>query len=132
MTTLQIAVVGAGPVGLALALLAARRLPTARISVFDARPIDRDVAADPRTLALSLGSMQLLERLGAWQATAAAPIRRVHVSQAPAGITLGQLLGHEAATVTLDAAELGVKQLGAVLGYGALLAPERADWVTYT
>ncbi|MEY3253865.1 MAG: hypothetical protein RL227_2838 [Pseudomonadota bacterium] len=126
---MQIAVVGAGPVGLALALLAARRLPMARISVFDARPLGGDVAADPRTLALSLGSVQLLERLGAWPAAAAAPIRRVHVSQAPSGITLGQLLRHEPAEVTLDAAELGVAQLGAVLGYGALLAPLQAAWL---
>jgi 2-octaprenyl-6-methoxyphenol hydroxylase len=128
-SVMQIAVVGAGPVGLALALLAARRLPTARISVFDARPLDRDVGADPRTLALSLGSVQLLERLGAWPAAAAAPIRRVHVSQAPSGITLGQLLRHEQAQVTLEAAELGVAQLGAVLGYGALLAPLQAAWL---
>jgi 2-octaprenyl-6-methoxyphenol hydroxylase len=128
-SVMQIAVVGAGPVGLALALLAARRLPTARISVFDARPLDRDVGADPRTLALSLGSVQLLERLGAWPAAAAAAIRRVHVSQAPSGITLGQLLRHEQAKVTLDAAELGVAQLGAVLGYGALLAPLQAAWL---
>ncbi len=126
---LEIAVVGAGPVGLALALLATRRLPTSRVTVFDARPLDRDVAADPRTLALSLGSVQLLERLAAWPAAAAAPIRRVHVSQAPTGVTLGQLLGHEAACVTLDAAELGVAQLGAVLGYGTLLAPLQAAWL---
>ncbi len=126
---IDIAVIGAGPVGLALALLAARRLPAARISVFDARALSRDVTADPRTLALSLGSVQLLERLGAWPDAAAAPIRRVHVSQAPAGITLGQLLGHEAATVTLDATELAVPQLGAVLGYGALLAPLQAAWL---
>jgi len=126
---LEIAVVGAGPVGLALALLAARRLPEARIALFDARPADRDVAADPRTLALSLGSVQLLERLGAWPGGAAAPIRRVHVSQAPAGITFGTLLGHEAPAVTLDAAELGVPQLGAVLSYGTLLAPLQAAWL---
>ncbi|MFN9744843.1 MAG: FAD-dependent monooxygenase [Betaproteobacteria bacterium] len=126
---LEIAVVGAGPVGLALALLAARRLPEARIALFDARSLDRDVAADPRTLALSLGSVQLLERLGAWRPDVAEPIRRVHVSQAPAGITLGGLLGHEAAAVTLDAGELGVAQLGAVLAYGALLAPLQAAWL---
>jgi 2-octaprenyl-6-methoxyphenol hydroxylase len=129
MNPLQIAVVGAGPVGLALALLAARRLPQARIALFDARPLDRDGAADPRTLALSLGSVQLLQRLGAWQPEAAAPIFRVHVSQAPAGITLGGLLGREAAAVTLDAAELGVPQLGAVLTYGALWAPLQAAWL---
>ncbi|MBI3369004.1 MAG: 2-octaprenyl-6-methoxyphenyl hydroxylase, partial [Burkholderiales bacterium] len=56
--SLSIAVIGAGPAGLALALQAARRLPTARISLFDARPLDKDVAGDPRTLALSLGSVQ--------------------------------------------------------------------------
>jgi 2-octaprenyl-6-methoxyphenol hydroxylase len=129
MSPLHIAVVGAGPVGLALALLAARRLPEARITVFDARPLDRDVAADPRTLALSLGSVQLLQQLGAWPGDAAEAIRRVHVSQAPAGITLGGLLGHEPAAVTLDATELAVPQLGAVLAYGTLLAPLQAAWL---
>ena len=77
------AVVGAGPVGLALALLAAQRLPQAQVTLFDARPADTDVGADPRTLALSLGSVQLLQRLGAWPAAAAQPITEVHVSQAP-------------------------------------------------
>jgi 2-octaprenyl-6-methoxyphenol hydroxylase len=61
--SLNIAVIGAGPVGLALALQAARSLPAARVSVFDARPFEQDVAGDPRTLALSLGSVQLLQRL---------------------------------------------------------------------
>ncbi len=129
MSPLHIAVVGAGPVGLALALLAARRLPDARVTVFDARALDRDVAADPRTLALSLGSVQLLQQLGAWPGDAAAPIHRVHVSQAPAGITLPGLLAHDAAAVTLDASELGVPQLGAVLAYGQLLAPLQAAWL---
>ena len=63
-TALDIAVIGAGPVGLGLALLAAQSLPHASITVFDARDPQRDVAADPRTLALSLGSVQLLQRLG--------------------------------------------------------------------
>ena len=58
--SLNIAVIGAGPVGLALALQAAQLLPGARISVFDARPADKDIAADPRTLALAIGSVQLL------------------------------------------------------------------------
>ena len=85
MKPLSIAVIGAGPVGLALALLAAQMLPRAQISLFDARAADRDVAADPRTLALSLGSIQLLERISAWDAARAEPIREVWVSQqAPA------------------------------------------------
>ena len=80
-TPLKLAVVGAGPVGLALALHAANALPEAEITLFDARPADKDVAGDPRTLALSLGSVQLLERLGAWRAESAQPIGEVHVSQ---------------------------------------------------
>ena len=82
-TAWRIAVVGAGPVGLALALHASRLLPHARISLFDARGPDVDVSADPRTLALALGSVQFLQQLGAWPAAAAEPILHVHVSQAP-------------------------------------------------
>jgi len=120
----QIAVVGAGPVGLALALHAARLLPQSRITLFDARPADRDVGADPRTLALSLGSVQFLRRLGAWPAAAAEPIVQVHVSQAPP--TLSTLFGEPA--VLLRALDLGVPCLGAVLPYGALVAPLQRAW----
>jgi 2-octaprenyl-6-methoxyphenol hydroxylase len=49
--SLHLAVIGAGPVGLALALHAARRLPQARICVHDRLPATHDVTADPRTLA---------------------------------------------------------------------------------
>ncbi|MEY2686630.1 MAG: hypothetical protein RL375_828, partial [Pseudomonadota bacterium] len=81
--TLRIAVIGAGPVGLALALQASRRLPGAHITVYDAAPADVDVSGDPRTLALSQGSVQALQRLGVWALieTHAAAIRTVHVSQ---------------------------------------------------
>jgi 2-octaprenyl-6-methoxyphenol hydroxylase len=80
---LRIAVIGAGPVGLALALQASRRLPGAHITVIDAAPADIDVSGDPRTLALSQGSVQELQRLGVWSQieTHAAAIRKVHVSQ---------------------------------------------------
>src|SRR2546427_2276924 len=81
--TLSLAVVGAGPVGLSLALHAARALPEARITLFDARAADQDVAGDPRTIALSLGSVQLLQRIDAWRADAAQSIVEVHVSQQP-------------------------------------------------
>ncbi|MFI4931036.1 MAG: NAD(P)-binding protein, partial [Burkholderiales bacterium] len=102
----RLAVVGAGPAGLALALLAAQRLPRAQVCVFDARAIDKDVSLDPRTLALSLGSVQLLERVRAWPTEAAQPIREVHVSQAPP-------TGPDA-EVTIRAADEGVPMLGAV------------------
>lgn len=121
----KLAVVGAGPVGLTLALQAARVLPQAQITVFDARPADRDIAADPRTLALSLGSVQLLQRLGVWRDQAAQAILEVHVSQAPpsAATPWG------APELRLSAAEMGVAQLGAVLGYGALVAPLQSAWM---
>ena len=126
MASLRIAVIGAGPVGLALSLLAARRLPDAAITLFDARASDKDVSGDARTLALSLGSVQLLERLDAWDAARAEPIREVWVSQATPVLALPSLLGP--AEVRLRADELGVPMLGAVLGYGALVAPMQREW----
>ena len=115
----RLAIIGGGPVGLSLALLARQRLPGWSVSVFDTRDAATDIAGDPRTLALSLGSVQLLERLRAWPGTKAAPIRQVHVSQAPP--TLATPIGE--AVVEIRADELGVPLLGAVLSYGTLLAP---------
>jgi 2-octaprenyl-6-methoxyphenol hydroxylase len=122
----HIAVIGAGPVGLALALLAARKLPHAQISLFDARPAGQDVSGDARTLALALGSVQLLERLGAWDGSCAESIREVWVSQQAPALAVPGWLG--APTVRLKAADLGVPMLGAVLGYGALVAPMQRAW----
>ena len=119
-TSLRLAVVGAGPVGLALALHARHTLPQAELTLFDARPADRDVAADPRTLALSLGSVQWLQALGVWPQAAAAPIHAVHVSQVPP--SFGD------AAVRIRATEQQVPMLGAVLAYGALVAPMQAAW----
>jgi 2-octaprenyl-6-methoxyphenol hydroxylase len=121
----RIAIVGAGPVGLALALHASRWLPRAQLTVFDSREAARDVAGDPRTLALSLGSVRFLEQLGAWPAAQAEPILQVHVSQQTPAWP-----GRAAAQpqVRLAAQELGVPMLGAVLSYGALLAPLQRAW----
>ena len=115
----RLAVIGGGPVGLSLALLMRQRCPAWSVSVFDTREAAKDISGDPRTLALSLGSVQVLERLRAWPASQAAPIRQVHVSQAPP--TLATPLGEPVVHIRAD--ELGVPLLGAVLSYGALLAP---------
>ena len=125
LTAWNIAVVGAGPVGLAMALHASKLLPQASITLFDARPLERDVAGDPRTLALSLGSLQFLQRLGCWPEACAQPITEVHVSQAPP--TAAPDLGP--AEVRIRAADLGVAQLGAVLLYGQLVAPLQRAWL---
>ena len=125
-TAIDIAVVGAGPVGLALALHASRLLPHARISLFDSRAITQDMSADPRTLALSLGSVQLLQRLGVWPAASAQAIAEVHVSQAPP--TLPAALPFGAPEVRIRAADEGVPMLGAVLSYGQLVAPLQQAW----
>jgi len=119
-TAWRVAVIGAGPVGLALALYGARVLPEASFTVYDARPADRDVSADPRTLALALGSVMFLQRLFCWPAAAAAPITSVHVSQAPPSPGQPEVL--------IEARQMAVNQLGAVLGYGALVAPMQRAW----
>ncbi|MEK8051525.1 FAD-dependent monooxygenase [Ideonella sp. DXS22W] len=124
-TPWKIAVIGAGPAGLALALHAARRLPAAQIALFDARPLERDVSADPRTLALSLGSVQWLRRLGAWPAALAQPILEVHVSQAPPTLAPWGT----PAEVRISAADEGEEQLGAVLSYGALVSRLQQAWL---
>ncbi|MBC7994920.1 MAG: FAD-dependent monooxygenase [Rhizobacter sp.] len=127
--TFRLAIVGAGPVGLSLALHASRALPHAHVSLFDSRSLAQDVSGDPRTLALSLGSVQLLQRLGAWQADAAQPILAVHVSQqAPSlGGVLADVMGEP--EVRISAAEEKVPLLGAVLSYGAIVAPLQATWL---
>ena len=122
---LKIGIVGAGPAGLALALLAAKRLPQADITLFDARPADKDVSADPRALAMSLGSVQMLQRLGAWPADRAQPITEVLVSQAPPTLQWRGL----PAELRLRASDLGVDMLGAVLHYGSLVSALQQVWL---
>ncbi len=135
-SALEIAVIGAGPVGLALALHAARALPQARLTLIDARAEHGDLSRDGRTLALSLASVQQLERLGAWNEAAAQPILEVQVSQqGPASVALlaprlGAWLGVEpgAAALSIRAADEGVARLGAVLSYGAIVEPLQRAW----
>ncbi|MEX3557708.1 MAG: UbiH/UbiF/VisC/COQ6 family ubiquinone biosynthesis hydroxylase [Burkholderia sp.] len=105
----DIAIVGAGPVGLALAGWLARRSATQALStvLVDARdPSAR--AGDPRTIAVSHGSRVLLGALG-WPADAT-PIRHIHVSQR----------GHFGRTL-IDRDEHGVDALGYVACYGSLV-----------
>ncbi|MFJ1254756.1 UbiH/UbiF/VisC/COQ6 family ubiquinone biosynthesis hydroxylase [Cupriavidus sp. CuC1] len=109
----DIAIVGAGPVGLALACLLLRRSPW-RLTLIDAATPAR-ASRDPRAIALSYGSRQLLEQIGAWP-RAVTPIEHIHVSQR------GRF-GH----VRLHSDDYDVAALGYVVRYGELCeALERA------
>ncbi len=103
----DIAIIGGGPVGTALAL--ALRESGLNIMVFEARKPEEQ-NADPRALAISYGSRLLLDKLGVWkQIEQVSPIKTIHVSQKDThGLTL------------LHAAEMKVPALGYVLPYPAL------------
>ncbi|MGI4812945.1 MAG: UbiH/UbiF/VisC/COQ6 family ubiquinone biosynthesis hydroxylase [Janthinobacterium lividum] len=108
----DIAIIGGGPVGLALAgWLAARgRTRALKLAVIDARD-PQAASADPRFLAISHASRALLETLPGfvWPSTAT-PIHRIHISRQ------GQF-----GRALIDRREHGLPELGAVVRYGALL-----------
>ena len=76
----DIVIIGAGPVGMTLALALAHGHSPFHVLLIDNRP-RRAWANDPRALALAHGSRQLLERLGAWHASAGTAITDIHISQ---------------------------------------------------
>lgn len=108
-TTVDIAICGAGPVGLALAgLLARRGVAPGRIALLDARPLEQ-ARSDPRSIALSYGSSQIFQEIGAWP-IAASTIRQIHVSRR----------GHFGRTL-IDSAQYELPALGYVTRYGVLV-----------
>ncbi len=77
---LDVAICGAGPVGMALAALLARRgMAAGRIALVDAKSLGQAIS-DPRSIALSYGSRMLLEEIGAWPLPST-PIHQIHVSR---------------------------------------------------
>jgi 2-octaprenyl-6-methoxyphenol hydroxylase len=104
----DIAIIGGGPVGAALAL--ALRDSALRVTVLESRGLaaqSPSVERGARPIALSHGSRLLLERLGAWHKLAPTPIEHIHVSQRGA---FGRAAFH--------AGEAGVPALGYVVDYG--------------
>ncbi|MBM3340728.1 MAG: FAD-dependent oxidoreductase [Betaproteobacteria bacterium] len=102
----DIAIIGGGPVGAALAL--ALRDSDFSVTVLEARAA---AGSDPRPLALAHGSRLTLERMGAWAALRPTPINHIHVSQRGG---FGR--------VAMHADEVGVPALGYVADYGAVQA----------
>ncbi|MGH8780638.1 UbiH/UbiF/VisC/COQ6 family ubiquinone biosynthesis hydroxylase [Paraburkholderia sp.] len=123
----DVTIVGAGPVGLALAGWLARRSATQSLSIalIDAREPDHALT-DPRAIAVSHGSRMILEPLR-WPADATA-IHRIHVSQR----------GHFGRTL-IDRTEHDLPALGYVLRYGSIVGaladavrPTAVHWLTST
>lgn len=109
-TDYDIAICGAGPVGLALVLhLIKRGCNPSRIALIDAKSVEQ-ASKDPRSIALSYGSRQILEDVGAWP-IASDPIHEIHVSRR----------GHFGRTV-LDRSEYDLPALGYVARYGAVVS----------
>jgi 2-octaprenyl-6-methoxyphenol hydroxylase len=105
----DVAICGAGPVGLALAALLVRRgVAGARIALIDARALGQAIS-DPRSIALAWGSRQLLEEVGAWPFPTT-PIHTIHVSRRG---QLGRSL--------LDRSEHRLDALGYVTRYGEVV-----------
>jgi 2-octaprenyl-6-methoxyphenol hydroxylase len=76
----DVAICGAGPVGMALAALLARRgVPGQRVALIDGKSLGQAIS-DPRSIALAWGSRLLLEDVGAWPLPATA-IHQIHVSR---------------------------------------------------
>ena len=109
-TTLStdVLIIGAGPVGMTLALALANS--PLRMLLLDRQPAGAWLG-DPRALALSHGSRQLLERVDAWNQTAATDIRTIHVSQR-GGFGRTQI----------DSTDYGIPALGYVMRYRDLLS----------
>jgi 2-octaprenyl-6-methoxyphenol hydroxylase len=106
---LDVAICGAGPVGMALAaLLAKRGVDGARIGLIDAKTLAAAMT-DPRSIALSYGSRLLLEEIGAWPVPATA-IHQIHISRR------GQF-----GRSMIDRSEQDVPALGYVTRYGELV-----------
>ena len=108
--TFDVALCGAGPVGLALAaLLAQRGIDGQRIALIDARALGQSIS-DPRSIALAWGSRMLLEEVGAWPLGGSWPataIHTIHVSRR----------GHFGRSL-MDRDEHRLEALGYVARYG--------------
>ena len=105
----DVAICGAGPVGMALAAMLARRgIDGKRIALIDGKALGQAIS-DPRSIALAWGSRLLLEDVGAWPGVAASstPIHQIHVSRR----------GHLGRSM-MDREEHGLEALGYVARYG--------------
>ena len=121
----DVAVVGAGPIGLATAVLLVRQsgFDAGRVAVFDRRipdPLDavNELAVDLRVFALSRASEKILRAADAWTdiaASRASPFERMQVWHA-------DVPPHGGDALVFDAAEIGERDLGVIAENNVLQA----------
>jgi len=121
----DVAVVGAGPIGLCAAILIAQQAAIApgRVAVFDRRipePIDqgRAMPIDLRVFALSRASEKILRKADAWRDIAslrAEPYERMQVWHA-------DVPPHGGDALVFDAAEAGERDLGVIVEHDVMQA----------
>jgi len=119
----EVAVVGAGPIGLATALLMSRAgIAPGRVAVLDRRipaPTEiHELPVDLRVFALSRASEKILRAADAWTdiaAVRAAPYERMQVWHA-------DVPPHGGDALVFDAAEIGERDLGVIAENGVIQA----------
>jgi 2-octaprenyl-6-methoxyphenol hydroxylase len=81
----DVAIVGGGPVGLALAIALADGMAGLRIALIDRRPLS--VPRDQRASTIAAGVRRVLEGLGVWQALAAtaSPVKAMRITDSGTG-----------------------------------------------
>lgn len=81
----DVIIVGAGPVGLTLALALTRSAPGIRVALVDRRPLS--VPRDNRASAIAAGVRRVFEALGVWEPMAAQsqPIAAMHITDSGTG-----------------------------------------------
>ncbi|MCP8883110.1 FAD-dependent oxidoreductase [Devosia sp. XJ19-1] len=81
----DVIIVGAGPVGLTMALALTRSAPGMRVALVDRRPLS--IARDNRASAIAAGVRRIFEALGVWDPMAAAsqPITAMHITDSGTG-----------------------------------------------
>jgi 2-octaprenyl-6-methoxyphenol hydroxylase len=114
-SSVDIAIAGGGPVGLALAcMLVKRGVAADRIALIDGKTTAA-ACQDPRSIALSWGSHELLKQIHSWPVTATA-ITQIHVSRRS---RFGRTL--------IDCTEHQLPALGYVCRYGDLVQALSAE-----
>ncbi len=123
---MDVAIVGAGAVGCALACALAQAHPDLRIALLEAAPVlsvFREEDFDPRVYALSATSIAWLQSLSVWPDVAAAracPYRRMSVWD-----------GQSNGAIAFDCEDLHLDQLGYIVENSVLLAALRARVEAY-